>query len=236
VVRLLERTLIRVGNREYARENRSFGLTTLRNRHARVRGGSLQFHFRGKSGQEHRVGINDRRLARVVRRCQELPGQELFQYLDEKGERRAVTSEDVNAYLRDLTGEEFSAKDFRTWAGSVLAARLLADLPPVASDAEARRAIAETIKQVAARLGNTPAVCRACYVHPAVQDAFMDGTLGRSFDSVRRRGDGRARLEPDEGAFLNLLRRETRATPGAPPRRRRARGSEPLQARPRSVA
>jgi DNA topoisomerase-1 len=205
VVKLLETTLIRVGNEEYARENESFGLTTMRSRHVAIAGATLRFRFRGKSGREHEVAISDRRLARVVRACRELPGHELFQYLDESGERQAVDSADVNEYLRDVTGEDFTAKDFRTWGGTVLALaalrtagavrpageeceegeaceeRAACEAGPPARGAdrerEARRAIVEAVKRVADQLGNRPAICRKYYVHPAVIAAFLDGRL-----------------------------------------------------------
>jgi len=210
VVKLLETTLIRVGNEEYARENESFGLTTMRSRHVDVAGATLRFRFRGKSGREHEVAIADRRLARVVRACRELPGHELFQYVDESGERQAVDSADVNEYLRAVTGEDFTAKDFRTWGGTVLALAALRAAGAVrpagageggedgeageASEAErarganreraARRAIVEAVKRVADRLGNRPATCRKYYVHPAVVAAFLDGSLSKSAESA----------------------------------------------------
>jgi DNA topoisomerase-1 len=177
VVRLLEATLIRVGNEEYARQNRSFGLTTLRARHASVAGSRLEFRFRGKSARNHLVRICDRRLGRIVKRCQELPGQALFQYLDELGRRRTVGSSDVNAYLREATRSDFTAKDFRTWAGTVLAACALAELPPAHSRRQGARSVARAIQSVSTRLGNTPAICRRCYVHPAVIEAYLDGSL-----------------------------------------------------------
>lgn len=177
VVRLLETTLIRVGNQEYARDNRSFGLTTLRNRHVDIEGGTLRFNFRGKSGQEHSVAIADRRLARVVRACRELPGHELFQYLDDDGERQAVSSGDVNEYLRAATGEELTAKDFRTWGGTSLALSALAAIGRAASESEAARAVAGVVELVAEQLGNRPAMCRKYYIHPGVIDAFMSGRL-----------------------------------------------------------
>jgi DNA topoisomerase I len=177
VVRLLEITLIRVGNDEYARTNRSFGLTTLRDRHAKVSGARAVFEFRGKSGKLHRTGFRDRRLARVVRASQELPGQRLFQYLDEAGERHAVESADVNAYLREAMGEAFTAKDFRTWAGTVAAARALLLQGPGEDAAELKARVNACVKAVAGLLGNTPAVCRACYIHPAVFDAYLTGDL-----------------------------------------------------------
>ena len=178
VVRLLELTLIRVGNDEYARLNRSFGLTTLRNRHASITGSQIRFRFRGKSGQEHEVGLRDRRLATIVKRCQELPGQELFAYVDEAGAIRDVASDDVNEYLRDISGGDFTAKDFRTWAGTVLAYRALRALEPAGSATDAKRKVVAAIRETAGRLGNTPAVARKSYVHPAVVEAYMDGKVG----------------------------------------------------------
>ena len=177
VVSLLESTLIRVGNEEYARENRSFGLTTLRNRHVDITGARLRFHFRGKSGKDHQVSIANRRVARVVRACRDLPGQELFQYLDESGQRLSLGSDDVNRYLREVTGEDFSAKDFRTWGGTVLALSALLDAAAGTSEREALRQVVDVVKRVAAQLGNRPAICRKYYVHPGVIDAFLAGTL-----------------------------------------------------------
>jgi DNA topoisomerase-1 len=207
VVRLLETTLIRIGNDEYARENGSFGLTTMRDRHVAVSGSLLRFHFRGKSGKEHAVDVRDPRLARIVRRCQDLPGQELFQYVDDDGAHQRVDSEDVNAYLRDIAGEEFTAKDFRTWAGTVLAALALAELEGFASQRQARRNIVRAVESVARRLGNTPAICRKGYVHPAVIDAYLDGV---TLDAFRRRTE-RAIVEEtrgltrDEAVVLGML-------------------------------
>lgn len=187
VVRLLEGTLIRVGNEEYAKENRSFGLTTMQNRHVDVSGGTIVFRFRGKSGVQHEVDVRDRRLAPVVRRCQELPGQDLFQYLDDDGSPRGIGSDDVNAYLKEIAGNDFTAKDFRTWAGTVLAVRALDELEDFESEAEAKRRVLTAVEIVAKRLGNTRAVCRKCYIHPAILDAYLDGSLLRSRDSLRRR-------------------------------------------------
>ena len=178
VVRLLELTLIRVGNDEYAKLNRSFGLTTLRDRHATVEGSVVRFRFRGKSGRDHEAGIRDRRLAALVRRCQELPGQELFQYVDDDGAVRDVTSTDVNGYLRAISGDEFTAKDFRTWAGTVLAYRALLSLDPAPDDRTRRREVVRAMEQTAEGLGNTPTVARSSYVHPAVIEAYLDGRLG----------------------------------------------------------
>jgi len=175
VVRLLETTRVRVGNEEYARANKSFGLTTLRDRHVEAAGPALRFQFRGKGGKEHAVDVRDPRVARIVRRLQDLPGQELFQYVDEEGARRSVDSGDVNAYLREISGDEFTAKDFRTWAGTVLCALALAEAGPCASGRQAKRNVARAIERVAAQLGNTPAISRKCYVHPAVLEAYQHG-------------------------------------------------------------
>jgi DNA topoisomerase I len=177
VLRLLDTTLIRVGNEAYARANRSFGLTTLRDRHVDVAGATLRFHFRGKSGKEHTVEIYDRRLALIVKRCQEIPGQELFQYRDDEGQRRTIDSADVNAYLRQVTGQDFTSKDFRTWNGTVLAVRALQTCGARESAAQAKKAVVEAVKTVAAQLGNTPAICRKCYVHPVVIEAYVEGSL-----------------------------------------------------------
>jgi DNA topoisomerase-1 len=177
VVRLLEATLIRVGNAEYARQNDSFGLTTLRGRQVRVRGATLQFRFRGKSGVRHEIDLAEPRLAKIVRRMQDLPGEELVQYVDDAGETRRIGSDDVNAYLKEITGQDFTSKDFRTWAGTMLAARALAACKPFPTQAEGLRNVALAIEAVAKRLGNTKAVCRKCYVHPAIIDAYLDGRL-----------------------------------------------------------
>lgn len=192
VVRLLEKTLIRVGNEEYARDNRSFGLTTLRNRHAKVRGHDLKLTFRGKSGVAHTVGLRDRRVAKIVRAAQDLPGQQLFQYVDEVGETRRVESDDVNDYLRDAMGHDFSAKDFRTWAGTVLAVRALRDAP----------SLNDAVKEVARALGNTPAVCRRCYIHPRILETYLDGSLPTGAPSIVRSG-----LTVDERHVLQVLQR-----------------------------
>jgi len=177
VVRVMEITLIRVGNEEYAKTNKSFGLTTLRHRHARIGATQAVFEFRGKSGKVHRTGFSDRRLARILKACQDLPGQRLFQYLDDDGQRHSVESADVNAYLRDALGEDFSAKDFRTWAGTLAAARALVGLPTCAGAGESRKNVVACVKAVAGVLGNTPAVCRAAYIHPLVLEAYEAGDL-----------------------------------------------------------
>ncbi len=207
VVRLLELTLIRVGNDEYTRLNRSFGLTTLRDRHARIQGSAVRFRFRGKGGKEHEVGLRDRRLAALVRRCQELPGQELFQYVED-GETRDVASDDVNDYLREIAGGDFTAKDFRTWAGTVLAYRALRALQPADDPRAARKNVVEAIKQTAGRLGNTAAVARASYVHPAVLEAYLDGHIeGALVEAAEEQATPPAGTTPDEEqAVVDLLR------------------------------
>ena len=175
VVQLLERTFIRVGNEEYARENKSFGLTTMRDQHVEVKGSKLRFRFRGKSGIRHEVDVTDRRIARIVSKLQDLPGQELFQYVDDDGEVRDVTSQDVNDYLREITNEEFSAKDFRTWAGTVLAAIALQAVGGFETKKQAKANIKDAIGAVSKLLGNTPAICRKCYIHPAVLETYLSG-------------------------------------------------------------
>jgi DNA topoisomerase-1 len=176
LVRLLDKTLIRVGNEEYVRANNSFGLTTLRNRHVRVSGNTLQLEFRGKSGIFHRVRISDPKLARLVRRCADIPGQELFQYLDSDGNRHRIGSNDVNEYLREISGEDFTAKDFRTWYATIEALGMLRKLP-VGSQREVKRQLKSVIADVAAQLRNTPTICRKCYIHPEVLLAFSEGRL-----------------------------------------------------------
>jgi DNA topoisomerase-1 len=198
VVRLLESTRIRVGNEEYARHNDSFGLTTLREKQVQVRGSKLKFRFRGKSGVEHDIELTDARLARIVRRMHDLPGEELFRYVDEQGEARRVESADVNAYLKDVAGEEFTSKDFRTWAGTVLAMRALRALEHQ-SQSEAKRNVNQAIEAVAKELGNTKAVCRKCYVHPAVIDSYLQGTLRAAIGQ-----------RTEEAAVAGLVRAATR--------------------------
>jgi DNA topoisomerase-1 len=207
VVRLLEATLIRVGNEEYARANRSFGLTTLRDRHVDVDGAQVRFSFRGKGGKEHTIDVRDRRMARIVRRLQDLPGQELFQYVDDSGERRSIDSADVNAYLQAIAGADFTAKDFRTWAGTVLAALALAEVRGFATQREAKRNIVRAVERVAARLGNTPTICRRCYVHPEVLQAYLDGETIRALKARTERamGEGLQALDAEEGVVLGLL-------------------------------
>ena len=211
IIKLMETTLIRVGNEEYARQNRSYGLTTLRDRHVRVRGNTVRLMFRGKTGKEVEAEVTDRRVARVVKQCQELPGQDLFAYVDEEGARHNVTSQDVNDYLRDTTGEEYTAKDFRTWAGTVLAAVALRELEEFGSEAEAKRNVAAAIDRVAKRLGNTRAVARRSYVHPAVLESYMDGSLaGKLVRRAERLLEEGAVTPAVEAAVLSLLRKRLR--------------------------
>ncbi|HEV8112455.1 MAG TPA: DNA topoisomerase IB [Planctomycetota bacterium] len=216
VVWLLENTMVRVGNEEYARENESFGLTTLRDRHANFSGGTLELQFRGKSGKLHRVRVGDRRVVRIVRACQDIPGYELFQYLDERGNGQRIGSEDVNEYLRDATGAEFTAKSFRTWTGTVQALAALRSLPTRASAPRAaarvrRRDLAQVIRKVAAVLGNTPAVCRACYIHPAVISAFEAGTLRATLAALARRSRGTRGRSDAESLTLAFLLASSKA-------------------------
>ena len=199
VITLLDATLIRVGNTQYARDNRSYGLTTLRNRHVEINGSAILFQFRGKSGVEHQITVKDRRLARIIKRCQEIPGQNLFQYLDENGERHSITSSDVNAYLQTLTGADFTAKDYRTWAGSALALAVLRELQ-WQPESEAKRHVVEMVKNVARQLGNTPAVCRKCYIHPAVLEGFVLGMLAQLPRPRMRKG-----LRAEEVGLAMLL-------------------------------
>src|SRR5947208_6487838 len=215
VVMLLDKTLIRVGNDEYARENRSFGLTTLRGRHLQIKGAKLLFSFRGKSGVDHTVSITDRRLARIVQQCQDLPGQELFKYIDSSGKRQTISSDDVNAYLREITGRDITAKDFRTWAGTMLAARELFLLGPAKSQREAERNMIRAIDAVAKRLGNTRAVCRKYYVHPGLVRAYLQGLTAPLSSAPppqqARREHPTAALRRDEVAVLQFLQEDAQA-------------------------
>jgi DNA topoisomerase I len=211
IVRLLETTFIRIGNTEYARNNQSFGLTTLRNRHVDVNGSKVRFHFKGKSGKQHSIDLNDRRVARIIQRCLDLPGYELFQYIDEEGAHHTVDSADVNDYLREISSENFTAKDFRTWAGSVLACTMLREFETFASETEAKRNILRAIESVAARLGNTPSVCRKCYVHPAVLECYRAGIMTQAFlEQVELEAEKHIEkqthpLQPEEFRLMHLL-------------------------------
>ncbi|MBV8103283.1 MAG: DNA topoisomerase IB [Hyphomicrobiales bacterium] len=208
VVHLLESTLIRVGNDDYAKQNNSYGLTTLMNRHVAVDGNEVRFRFTGKSGKQWSLRVRDRRIAKIIKACQELPGQELIQYVDEEGHCRSVTSTDVNDYLREITAKDITAKDFRTWAGTVLAAMALRELESFDSAAQAKRNLRAAIEKVSARLGNTPTICRKCYVHPEVLNSYMDGNLVLELKSKAERElrSGMEGLKPEEAAVLALLR------------------------------
>jgi DNA topoisomerase-1 len=207
IVYLLEATMMRIGNEEYARENKSFGLTTLRDRHVRLDGSKVEFHFRGKSGVQHTVEVQDRRLAKIIARARELPGQELFQYLDDEGKPHSIGSHDVNDYLQAIAGEDYTAKDFRTWSGTVLAAMGLLEYEKFDSEAQAKKNVVQAIEAVAKKLGNTPTICRKCYVHPAVIESYLDGTM---LTALRRRARQELQedvhsLRPEEAAVLALL-------------------------------
>ncbi len=213
IVHLLETTLIRVGNDEYAKTNKSFGLTTMRDRHVDINSTTLDFEFQGKSGVQHEIELRNPRLARIVKACQDLPGQQLFQYLDDGGQRHAIGSDDVNHYLKEITGQDYTAKDFRTWAGTVLAAQALAEFEVVDTDTIAKKNVVSAIESVAARLGNTTTICRKCYVHPAVIDAYL---AGDTVATVKTRVDKELTesigdLPPEEAAVLALLHHRLQA-------------------------
>jgi DNA topoisomerase-1 len=207
ILRLLETTLIRVGNEEYARHNGSVGLTTMRTRHVDISGQTLRFQFRGKSGVEHCVEIQDPQLARIVKRCQDLPGQELFQYRDENGKRRGVGSSDVNDYLREITGQEFTAKDFRTWAGTLLAASAFREIADFHSRTQAKRNVMKAIEAVAKKLGNTKTICRKCYIHPALIESYLDGTFATTLKRTTRGAHKTRGLRSEEAAVLAFLKK-----------------------------
>ncbi|MGZ5199063.1 MAG: DNA topoisomerase IB [Telluria sp.] len=239
IVYLLETTMIRVGNEEYARTNKSFGLTTLRRRHVTIEGSDVEFRFRGKSGVYHKVKVHDRRLARIVRRTRDLPGQDLFEYVDDDGETRTVDSSDVNDYLRQIAGEDYTAKDFRTWSGTVLAAMALQEFERFDSQAQAKKNVVRAIESVAERLGNTPSVCRKCYVHPAVLDAYLEGaTLQVLRDRAQEElSEDLPSLQPEEAAVLAMLQerlaRDAAAPPPTPaPRARRKAATKREQGEP----
>ncbi|MGN6505695.1 MAG: DNA topoisomerase IB [Tepidisphaeraceae bacterium] len=209
IVSLLEKTLIRVGNERYAKNNRHFGLTTIHNNHAKVRGSTIQFRFVGKSGVNREVDLQSPRLAAIVRKCQELPGQDLFAYVDEKGSAHDVKSTDVNDYLQSVTGQPFTAKDFRTWAGTVLAATALKEFEAFDSNTQAKRNVVKAIEHVAERLGNTKAVCRKCYVHPMILESYLDGSL---VSQVKQAAEAElkqvSRLPAEEAAVVTLLQQK----------------------------
>jgi DNA topoisomerase-1 len=229
IVRLLETTLIRVGNEEYARTNKSFGLTTMLGRHVQIKGPKILFRFRGKGGKAHEIGVSDRRLAALVRRCRDLPGQDLFQYLDDAGQPQPVDSGDVNDYLRAIAGDEFTAKDFRTWAGTLRAARALTE-PSDNGDSSAKSRMLRAIESVARELGNTPAVCRKCYIHPRVLEAFESPALLDRWTAATAEGGTAAGLTIAEGALLRFLQRAERRSQARADRRplpRAERRSQP---------
>lgn len=208
LVQLLEKSLIRVGNDEYVKQNNSFGLTTLRDRHVRVNGGSLRFEFRGKSGVKHSVDVNDRVLARVVKQCRDLPGQELFQYVDRSGAVQRIGSGDINEYLRQITGEQFTSKDFRTWNGTVLAVTALREIGIASTKTRAEKNVVLAIEAVAGLLGNTRSVCRKSYVHPGIVDCYVDGTMEKVLGRRSKPSTKVAGLRADEVAVLALLKHQ----------------------------
>src|SRR5256714_10386158 len=210
VVQLLERTFIRVGNEEYARQNRSFGLTTMKDHHVKVRGKKLRFRFRGKGGKEHEVDFMDRRVAKIVRELQDLPGQDLFQYFDDEGKLCNVTSQDVNDYLQEITGEDFTAKDFRTWAGTVLTAMALNAQEKSATKKEAKSNLKNAIAAAASLLRNTPTICRKCYVHPAIVESYLSGNLIEGLQTKLDAAEEIPDFSDDEKAVLNFLHRQAR--------------------------
>ena len=208
VVQLLEKTLIRVGNDEYARTNKSYGLTTLQDRHVKVKGAKIHFVFRGKSGVNHTIDLEDKRLSRIVKNCQDLPGYDLFQYRGEDGKPHDIVSQDINEYLHEVAGEEFTAKDFRTWAGTVLAAKALHELQIEAKGVMLKSHIVKAVESVSKKLGNTKAICRKCYVHPAIFESYLDGSLSKALNvrADRMMRDNSHALRPSEAAVLALLR------------------------------
>src|SRR5436853_1882130 len=208
VVRLMETTLFRIGNTEYAKANKSYGLTTLRDRHVEIDGSRIHLNFRGKHGIRHETDINDRRLARIIKDCRDLPGYELFQYLDEEGTRHTIDSADVNDYLREISGEEITAKDFRTWAATNLAALALQEFELFDTEAKRKRAVVRAVENVAKHLGNTPAICRRCYIHPAIFEGYVDGTL---LEALAAKTDAYLKeniehMSPEEAAVSAYLR------------------------------
>jgi DNA topoisomerase-1 len=212
LARLLDTTHIRIGNEEYARENNSYGLTTLRTEHVDVSGAKVEFHFRGKSGKEHIIDIKDRQLAKIVKRCQDLPGHELFEYIDEDGELRKVESNHVNDYLHEVTGQGFTAKDFRTWGGTVIATEALGEIGGFDSQTKAKKNVVQAIKAAAEHLGNTPAICRKCYVHPAITDAYMNGSLLNFLKqhAEQEKKPSKEGLRPEESLVLAFLEQEAK--------------------------
>ncbi len=213
IVRLLETTFIRVGNVEYARENKSYGLTTMLNRHVDIHGTTMTFKFKGKSGVQHTIDVSDRRLARIVKTCRDTPGYELFQYLDEEGDPHTIDSADVNDYLHEITGQHFTAKDFRTWAGTVLACMVLREFEAFESQTQAKKNIVSAIQSVSSKLGNTPSVCRKCYVHPEVIESYLSGAMVETLKTLRAPKPPRPThaLHDEEYALMHLLEQRVAA-------------------------
>lgn len=219
IIYLLQLTMIRIGNDEYAKQNKSYGLTTLRNKHIQVDGSAMRFHFKGKSGVEHNISVSDKKLAAIVKKIRDLPGQELFQYIDDEGNRHSINSSDVNDYIRTATGDQYTAKDFRTWYGTIEAARELIKFEAFTSGTEAKRNIAEAIKSVAKKLGNTPTICRKCYIHPFVIASYLDGSLtkllpnliianiDKSMTPEKKAKQISTELSAEERAILEFLQR-----------------------------
>lgn len=205
IVKLLEKTMIRIGNEEYAKENKSYGLTTLQNKHVQVSPTKVKINFKGKSGKFHNIELEDRRLARLIGKLQDLPGQELFQYIDDDGERRGVDSADVNEYIQTAAGAEFTAKDFRTWRGTILAALFLADCQRAETETANKKLVTDIVKQVAGELGNTPTVCRKCYIHPVIISSFLEGDLLKLGDETEIEVDT-VGLLPEEKKVLAFLK------------------------------
>lgn len=255
MVRLLETTLVRIGNEEYAKQNHSFGLSTMRDRHVKIGRGTLHFEFRGKGGKNHEIDLHDPRLASIVRQAQDLPGQDLFQYLDENGDAQKIGSTDVNEYLREIAGEEFSAKDFRTWAGTVLAAVMLRAFEKFETKTQAKKNLVRAIEGVASRLGNTPAICRKCYIHPVVMESYLAGQTVEQIEAKAKEAltGGLTKLNAEEKAVLAFLQRRVQQNKAAtkakgglidqlkasidqPPKKASANGAEPRTTQRRSGA
>ena len=205
IVRLLERTFIRIGNEEYARENKSFGLTTIKDRHAKVKGAQVRFRFRGKSGRQHEVDVTNRRIAKIISKCQDLPGQDLFQYVNDNGDVQGIASQDVNDYLREISGESFTAKDFRTWGGTVLAAIALSAQEKFENQKQAKPNVKTAICAVAELLGNTPAICRKCYIHPGVIEDYLARGPIAGITPIHKKAE-RVHFRSAEVAVLKFLR------------------------------
>jgi len=227
IIKLLETTLIRVGNDEYARLNGSYGLTTMRKRHVKIKGSEISFSFRGKSGKKHQISMEDRQVARIVKKCQELPGQELFSYQDEAGKVHDIGSNDVNNYLKEISGESFTAKDFRTWAGTVMAALALKEFESVTSEVQAKKNIVAAIETVSSLLGNTPSVCRKCYVHPEILNSYLEGnTIETISQRIKPNLPQLRQLHADEAAVFVLLQRRLKRIKKAAGQNNRVKASK----------